>query len=70
MVSWETVHVAINDQSRVAHLYYWTMSAPGGATETVDWYRQQGVPVTAIPCYTSEAYAAACAELGVIHRRT
>ena len=75
----ETVHVAIDDHSRVAHLPLLPDSKADSAVQmlhqTVSWYRQQDIPVTAIltdngGCYRSRAFAVACAELGITHRYT
>lgn len=78
-VGTETVHVAIDDHSRLAHIQVLADASAQTAvrmlTETVAWYRQRAIPVAAIltdngGCYRSRAFAAACAELGLIHRFT
>lgn len=78
-IGWEAVHVAIDDHSRVAHLQVMIDERSKAAVQmlhdTVGWYRDQGITVTAImtdngSCYRSRAFRAACSELGLQHRRT
>ena len=75
----ETVHVAIDDHSRVAHLQVLADATAETAVqmlrETVAWYQHREIPVTAIltdngGCYRSRAFAVACADLGITHRFT
>jgi len=78
-VGWEYVHVAVDDHSRVA--YVEILADQGGAscaaflTRAVAWFAAQGIPVVRVlsdngPGYLSGAFQAACATLGVRHRRT
>ena len=78
-VGWEYVHVAVDDHSRVA--YVEILADQGGAscaaflTRAVAWFATQGIPVVRVlsdngPGYLSGAFQAACAALGVRHRRT
>lgn len=78
-IGWEAVHVAIDDHSRVAHLQVLADERSEAAVQmlrdTIGWYRERGIAVTAImtdngSCYRSHAFRAACADLGVAHRRT
>ncbi|MGC4105258.1 MAG: IS481 family transposase [Thermomicrobiales bacterium] len=78
-IGWEAVHVAIDDHSRVAQVRVLADERSDAAVQmlrdTVGWYREQGIAVTAImtdngSCYRSHAFRAACAALGVQHRRT
>jgi transposase InsO family protein len=78
-VGWEALHVAIDDHARVAHVQLLTDERTDGAVqmlrETVGWYREHGIRVQAIltdngACYRSGRFRAACAELGVKHKRT
>ena len=63
-VSWEYLHVCINDASRIAYL-----------KAALAYYRRLGVTVKRVmtdngPCYASHAFAATCKQLGLKHIRT
>lgn len=71
--------MAIDDHSRVAQVQVLADERSDAAVQmlqdTVGWYREQGIAVTAImtdngSCDRSHAFRAACVVLGVQHRRT
>lgn len=76
---WESLHVAIDDHSRLAFACLApderAASAVAALERTVAWYRAHGVAVRAIltdngSAYRSHAFRAACVRLGIRHRRT
>jgi transposase InsO family protein len=78
-IGWEFTHAAIDDHSRLS--YAETLSNERGTTaaaflhRAVRSYRRRGIRIRAVltdngSCYVSEAFAAACAELGIKHRFT
>jgi transposase InsO family protein len=78
-IGWNRVHVAIDDNSRIAYAEELPDESP---TTTADFLRRawrfyaaQGISVERIltdngGCYRSYAFAEACDELGLGHRRT
>ena len=76
---WEYVHVCIDDASRLSftriHPDETAASAVAHLRAAVAWYASMGVTVARVmtdngSCYTSRAFRAACAELGIRHIRT
>lgn len=76
---WEYVHVCIDDASRLAftqvHPDEKAISAVAHLRAAVAWYASMGVTVARVmtdngSCYTSHAFKAACAALGIRHIRT
>lgn len=78
-IGWEYVHVCIDDASRLAftqvHPDEKAVSAVAHLKAAVAWFAAMGVTVARVmtdngSCYTSRAFKAACAELGIRHIRT
>ena len=76
---WESVHVAIDDYSRVAYVEVLEdergPTAAGFLERAVAWFRAQGVHIRAVlsdngACYRSRVFRAACNALDVRHKRT
>ena len=76
---WEYVHVCVDDASRLAftqvHPDEKATSAVTHLRAAVAWYKSLGVQVVRVmtdngSCYTSHAFKAACAKLGLKHIRT
>jgi len=78
-IGWEYVHVAIDDHSRIA--YVEVLADQLGATcatflqRAVAWFAARGITVQRVLSdngsgYVSRAFGAACAVLGIRHRRT
>ncbi len=76
---WEYVHVCIDDHSRLAYTDVFpdekAISAVAHLKAAVSWYQSLGVTVKRVmtdngSCYKSNAFAAACKELGIRHVRT
>jgi transposase InsO family protein len=78
-VGWESVHVAVDDYSRVAYVEILAdeqrTSTVAFLHRTVAWFADRGITVTEVltdngPAYCSKAFATACATLGITHHRT
>jgi transposase InsO family protein len=78
-IGWEAVHVCIDDHSRVAFAQVLPdqkkQSAAAFLRASVAYYASLGVKVARVmtdngPCYRSFDFTAACAELGLRHKRT
>jgi transposase InsO family protein len=78
-VGWEHVHVCVDDASRVAYVEVLPTltqtDAVGFLEPAVAWFAQHGVGTERVrtdngSAYLSRAFAAACARLGIAHRRT
>jgi transposase InsO family protein len=76
---WEFVHVCIDDHSRLAYVEVLADETAETAAAFLRrahrWYRRRGIQTERVltdngGCYVSHAFAAACAELRVKHRRT
>ena len=78
-VGWEYVHVCIDDHSRIAFSQIRPdekkESAVAFLNAAVDYYKRLGIKVQAVmtdngSCYKSKAFASACKDLKLKHRRT
>jgi transposase InsO family protein len=76
---WEYVHVCVDDNSRLAYAEVLpneqATTAISFLRHAVDWLRRQGVKTRAVltdngSAYVSYAFAQACKQLGITHRRT
>lgn len=76
---WECVHVCVDDASRIAFTGLFPDETAASATaflrDAVAYYESLGVTVERVmtdngSCYTSRAFAAACAAMGLRHIRT
>ena len=76
---WEVLHVAIDDHSRIAfsqlHPDERAPSTVAFLRAAVAYYARFGITIRRLltdngPCYYSHAFAAACRQLGIRHRRT
>ena len=76
---WESVHVCIDDHSRVSYTEIFpdekAVSAVKHLTAAVAYYNKLGVKITRVmtdngSCYKSKAFAKACKKLGIKHIRT
>jgi transposase InsO family protein len=78
-VGWDFLHAAIDDHSRLAYVEPLPDERGTNAADflrrAVRDYRRRGIQIRAVltdngSCYLSHAFAQACAELGIKHRRT
>lgn len=78
-VGWEHVHVCVDDASRVAYVEVLSTLTQTDAVAFLDravaWFAQHGVRTECVltdngSAYVSRAFAAACARLGIVHKRT
>jgi transposase InsO family protein len=78
-VGWESVHVAVDDYSRVAYVEILEdeqqATTVGFLERTVAWFADRGITIGEVltdngPAYCSKAFATACSTLGIKHRRT
>lgn len=78
-IGWEHVHVCVDDASRVAYVELLPTlqhaDAVGFLARAVAWFASHGVQAERVltdngSAYVSQAFAAACARLGVRHKRT
>jgi transposase InsO family protein len=78
-IGWESVHVAIDDCSRLAYVEVLPgedgQTTAGFLTRALVWYRAHGITVTGLltdngGCYTGRAVQHVVASAGVRHRRT
>ena len=76
---WEFVHVAIDDRSRIAFTEVHSTEGKAAAIAhlhaAVRYYASLGITIRRVltdngPCYRSQAFARACAALGIRHRFT
>jgi transposase InsO family protein len=76
---WESVHVAVDDYSRVAYVEILEderrASTVGFLERMVAWFEDRGITIDEVltdngPAYCSKVFATACTTLGIKHRRT
>jgi transposase InsO family protein len=78
-IGWEHVHVCVDDASRVAYVEVLPTLAHADAVgfleRAVAWFARRGVRTERVltdngSAYLSRAFATACAQLGIAHKRT
>ena len=78
-IGWEYLHVAIDDRSRLAYTQLLPTERKEDATaflnSSLAWFSRHGVVVERVmtdngSAYKSRLFAAACAQHGVVHKRT
>lgn len=78
-IGWEFAHAAVDDHSRASYVEVLPdergVTAADSLRRAVRFFRRLGVRIRAVltdngGCYLSKDFAAACAELGIKHRRT